>query len=367
MEADASLRSDPAYTFQRTLDDINGLLGNVKLLRSDQGMKVEDLNGGLIDEENLSSGESELLALATEILFFAQSSGEHKLLLLDEPDVHLHPDLQQKLIRFMCKLAKDHGFKVALATHSTAIIGAFDNDDDVKIVPVLSRNQNSFTAFERDDVARAILPIFGSHPLSTQFHRCSPLLVEGDDDRRVFDQVVRSSQGRIVFAPCPVGTVNQMAAWEGWLNSFLPAIYDQPRAYSLRDLDDAPMPAIDDNGCVIRMRLNCRSIENILVCDESLSLCGHDSVSFRQSLEIWIANWPSHSATPEIAALLENFGNRRTHRIKDVRNVIVGLLGISKPWEVHVGQLIAALKGDSGSSDSLRNYLGAAVVDRLLT
>lgn len=41
-----------------------------------------------------------------------------QLLILDEPDAHLHPDNQRKLARLLTRLAEDRGFQVLLSTHS---------------------------------------------------------------------------------------------------------------------------------------------------------------------------------------------------------------------------------------------------------
>ena len=77
------------------------MLPAVKLVSSNSGFAVQSKAGSQIDENSLSSGESELIALAIEVLVFAYQIGANKLLLLDEPDVHLHPDLQQKFVGFV--------------------------------------------------------------------------------------------------------------------------------------------------------------------------------------------------------------------------------------------------------------------------
>jgi hypothetical protein len=285
---------------------------------------------------------------------------------MDEPDVHLHPDLQQKFVAFVQQTARDFDFRVVLATHSTAIIGAFNQRDDVQIAPVTQRDQTEFRSFAYSDICQSILPIFGAHPLSAQFNKSPPLLVEGEDDRRVIDQIVRSSGGRYIYSPCVVGTVDNMNEWETWLDTFLPSIYDDPRGFSLRDLDDSPTYEINDLQYVMRARLNCYAVENILLCDESLATCNHTAASFLEVMCAWIAQVPSHPSSAPITELVDAFKYRRLRKIKDVRNMIVGLLGITKPWEVHVGQLIASnFDRSNQSDDSLREYLGPGVLKKL--
>jgi hypothetical protein len=50
------------------------------------------------------------------------------LLLLDEPDAHLHPDRQRQLVRLLSELAGEGNFQVIIATHSRHVIDALDED-----------------------------------------------------------------------------------------------------------------------------------------------------------------------------------------------------------------------------------------------
>ena len=367
IETDQTKRGDLTYTFDTTLERVNSLLPAISMRRADKGFSVANKTGQAIPEDQISSGESELIALAIEVLVFARQSGDNRILLLDEPDVHLHPDLQQRFIAFLEETARNFNFRVVVATHSTAIIGAFAQRTDIRIVPITRRDQTDFKSFSYSDICHSILPIFGVHPLSAQFNKSAPLLVEGEDDRRVVDQIVRSSNGRYVFSPCVVGTVDSLNEWEQWLNTFLPSIYDDPMGFSLRDLDNAATADIDDLQYVRRARLNCYAIENVLLTDESLANCGHTEASAYSAFSDWVAQKPNHQATPELAALVNTFGARRTIKIKNIRNLIVGLLGISKPWEVHVGQLIASeFDRNNHAPNSLRTYLGQGVLTKLL-
>lgn len=363
IEKDVQLRSDTSYTFDTTLNQINELLPAVQMLRSDHGFTVHSKLGDKVPEESLSSGESELIALGIEVLVFAKSSDEDKYLLLDEPDVHLHPDLQQKFIQFVEATATKHNFGVVIATHSTAVVGAFSDKGEIQIVPVASKNQDSFDSFNYDPICHEILPIFGSHPLSSQFNKRPVLLVEGEDDKRVVDQIVRTSRGAITLSPCVVGTVSQMNKWETWLNSFLPSIYDDPVAYSLRDLDSSTSTVIEDVGIVRRAKLNCYAIENLLLTEECLDEHGYTEQSYLNELRSWGESHPTHQVNNDIISIVAAFDKRRTLNMKRARNVLVALLGATKPWEVVVGQLLAKhVDLVARSPHSLRKYLGDGAI-----
>ncbi|GHU19728.1 hypothetical protein FACS189475_07450 [Betaproteobacteria bacterium] len=368
IEQQSDKRKDLTYSFNNTLSKINALLPAIELKRSDRGFKIYNRAGTAIDENQVSSGEAELIALSIEVLVFARETKTNKVLLLDEPDVHLHPDLQQKFVAFIEGVAVEFDFKVVIATHSTAIIGAFSKAADLQIVPITDRSQSSFGTFRYSPICHQILPVFGAHPLSTQFNKSPVLLVEGEDDKRVFDQLVRSAGGRFSFSPCVVGSVHDMNEWEKWLNEFLPSIYDGPQAFSLRDLDGAEQAAIEDVGCVSRARLNCYAVENFLVTNECLKAHGHDAESFKKSIIQWTDQRPGHPASPALTILASNFDDRRTLKIKEVRNVLLALLGTQKPWEVVVGQLLAANIGSADASKhSVREYLGEGVLGKVFS
>jgi predicted ATPase len=366
IERDKDKREDPSYTFDKTLQKINDLLPAIELRRSDRGFKIFSKQGEEIGEDAISSGESELIALSIEVLVYAREASSNKVLLMDEPDVHLHPDLQQRFIAFVEQTAREFDFRVVLATHSTAIIGAFSKGDDVQIAPITRRDQTEFPSFLYSPVCHSILPVFGAHPLSAQFNKSPPLLVEGEDDKRVMDQIVRSAGGRVCFTPCVVGTVSEMLAWETWLNNYLPSIYDDPKGFSLRDLDDAGQSNIDDVGCVARARLNCYEIENLLLTEECLAEFGHSADSFVVACREWVSQRPEHAASSALNALADKFDDRRTMKIKDVRNVLVALLGAQKPWEVVVAQLVVKhLDSGNDGSHSIKQYLGSSVLHKL--
>ena len=360
-------RADKTYTFDAILEQINALLPAIKMVRNDKGgFSIQTKSGQPLGEANISSGESELIALAIEVLVFSRQFMANKIILLDEPDVHLHPDLQQRFIGFVESIAVEHDLRVVIATHSTAIIGAFSKSADLQIVPISKRDQADFSAFSRSKVTEEILPIFGAHPLSTAFNKSPIVLVEGEDDRRVLEQIVRSGGGRFAFAPCVVGTVTELSEWEDWLSQFLPVLYDTPKAFSLRDLDDSTQAEINDLDHVCRIRLNCYAIENLLLTEQVLETHGFNAETFKAALQARVDRLPDHKYTGALKGLVADFANRRVLNIKDVRNIVVAELGSNKPWEVLIGQLIAANVATADPRQhSIQSYLGQKAVTTL--
>ncbi len=69
---------------------------------------------------------------AIQILSYA-TYYEPALLLLDEPDAHLHPDNQKKLIETLLLLTKDASIQVVMATHSRHLLQMLHGNDDVTV------------------------------------------------------------------------------------------------------------------------------------------------------------------------------------------------------------------------------------------
>lgn len=99
------------------------LLGTVKLKVSfnetkDFQIKAEaDLNGKTVPLELLGTGYLQLIQIFCYILLF-----KPKILLIDEPDIHLHPNVQEKLAENLLRIAQSQDLKVILTSHSPFIV-----------------------------------------------------------------------------------------------------------------------------------------------------------------------------------------------------------------------------------------------------
>ena len=119
-------------SFDETLAPCTKLLNRVRLERSGPTFKLfKRSDNSEVKAEHLSSGESELISLGIEILSFKHNCDlkKNNYLLIDEPDAHLHPDLQAQFASFLLEALKDQHIYLIIATHSTPILSALATSD----------------------------------------------------------------------------------------------------------------------------------------------------------------------------------------------------------------------------------------------
>ena len=369
IERDPRLRADPAVTFDRTVSRINDLLDRVYLKRGDPSFVIHDRQTDFsVAPTEISSGESELISLGIECLVFEKESvpGKTNLLLMDEPDVHLHPDLQARFARFIDGLVASGQVSVLIATHSTALLGAMSEDEHCRLA-FMRYGDTDINFTPATGPLRRVLPVFGAHPLSNVFNQAPVLLVEGDDDERIWQQAVRSANGSLKIYPCAVDGLGELTSFEKEVVRILQAVYDDATGYSLRDRDSDPLE-IDDLGPLKRMRLQCRAAENLILADEVLASVGANWATLEVRIQEWLLVNAAHPHHAAMQAFASSGFDRVNGDLKEIRNDLMGLLGSNKPWEVVVGQVVARLAGglaDDGPT-RIHTFLGPSVCHRLL-
>src|SRR5690606_34040 len=110
-------RDGKPSTFNAYLRRVNSLLDEVEVIRRDTAFAIRRRSDGAeIQPGSISSGESELISLGIEALVYEKEikSDAENILLIDEPDVHLHPDLQVRLMEFIWKQVATGSFRVIL-------------------------------------------------------------------------------------------------------------------------------------------------------------------------------------------------------------------------------------------------------------
>lgn len=378
LESESKLRLDITKTFQSEyLDRINRLLFNVRVSQTsnlDNTFEFVDLEGRTLKPDDLSSGEAEAVSLSSEVLWFLERCDEARtnVLLLDEPDVHQHPDLQARFAQFLL-----HGLQqlrddvrkrtyVVIATHSTALICALGSAEFTTL-GTKEFAVDTVTLSNPSTALRKSLAFFG-HPLSLAISNDPLLILEGEDDEQVWTQAARTSQGKIRLFPCLSSSVDVQTELERFCAKLLGALYDQPKGFSLRD-GDGKKENLEAIGPIQRFRLECYAIENALLADECLAQLSSTWPDFKERASDWLQKNQQHQSRASLEALIESVDRGRHTKLKDVRVLIPVILGSKKPWERIIGQAIAGLHGstpETASPDtSLVSYIGGPCLTAL--
>lgn len=368
IEKNLELRQNLEYTFDNVIEKINALLDNIYLKRTDSDFSIFSKSS---DEEipstSISSGEAELISLAIESLAFKEESIENKqnILLFDEPDLHLHPDLQMKFAKFLINLFKDRDiYYLIIATHSTSLIGGFSASPNTRLS--FQKSNGKVLNFEPiNESYKKVIPIFGAHPLSNVFNETPIFLVEGEDEIRIWQQAIRSSEGSLKLYPCSVDGIGNMNEFEAHSNEIIESVYDNAVGYSLRD-GDGTTEELDDLSNFIRFRLNCRNSENLLLSDECLTSLEITFDDLVMRIEHWLEMSEDHPHFEVMNNFLESGFDRRNFDTKVIRNDLLGIIGSPKPWEIVVGQTIGMMRFDGENESSIVNYLGEKLYNHLL-
>ena len=110
----------PGDRFPKAVQIVNEILVDKVISRVKDGrVQVNTTDGVTHDLDLLSSGEKQLTLLLLEI---ARRMNPGRIVMIDEPEVSLHPTWQRALIYALRSLAQQYDGQVILATHSQEIV-----------------------------------------------------------------------------------------------------------------------------------------------------------------------------------------------------------------------------------------------------
>ena len=322
-----------------------------ELLRVKNGASVTSVSA-------LSSGESQLLSLGMDILtivgMWELDQTENRLLLVDEPDAHIHPDLQIKFADFLCHVQREYAVQIVVATHSTTLLSALGQFANKRLsVLYLNTEQLTLTAQPFTAVTRELSALLGGHLLMGPLFAAPVLLVEGDDDYRVWLQVARAGSIRLCVMPCNGEEIKQ---YQRTLERMFSALSENTNLRGIALIDgDKPLPTPQPNNpqeYVRFARLECQETENLYITDELLKELGHESWDVAKS---------------KIFEAAKEFGNKGDslralvgidRKLADIKPIISEIAEILDPkkllWSVRLGKFI----GKERPTGQLAEFIG---------
>ena len=78
---------------------------------------------------DLGSGYEMMFSLIYSY-YLSKQNGKSLIILIDEPELHLHPMLQEKFVNFLLEISKNS--QIIITTHSPLLIKQFSYNEKVK-------------------------------------------------------------------------------------------------------------------------------------------------------------------------------------------------------------------------------------------
>lgn len=182
--------------FRRLLGDILGLdfsITQVEPLKRSITYSVKFFRKLGVGSPKLSSGEKEFLNLIVWVYIHQIKDGT---ILMDEPELHLHPRLQKELLNYYLSLSAEKNLQIILVTHSTHLI-----------VPEILKNV--IRIYKKDQISNILLPNIKMleettakntfrvvHATNNEkiFFADKVILVEGDIDKIIYESTLKLIQ-----------------------------------------------------------------------------------------------------------------------------------------------------------------------------
>lgn len=325
-------------------------------------------DGSLISGiELLSSGEAQILTVGLDILTVAAiwdiEGRTTRLMLVDEPDAHIHPDLQVRFADFLTGLADRYKLQVVVASHSTTLLAALGQfaKGDAGII-YLDRLKADYKCQQFDKYKKEMAACLGGNALMGPLFGVPLLLVEGDDDYRIWSQVPRHHVVSLAAIPTNGDEIFHHQKNLEMLFSSLREPNSAAAGFALLDGDKkAPTPSANNPQAQIKfIGLNCHECENLYLSDEVLADMGHNW----SAASILIKSRASEFGA--IAVSLAKADQWDRNKV-DLKGLMTALADILDPKRLHWTIRVARVVGSRKPSGQLEAFLGKDVVSAFWT
>lgn len=321
------------------------------LKRSETGEKIGDIG-------QLSSGEAQLFTLSLDLILACEMWKLDKktgYLLVDEPDTHLHPDMQQRFAKFLIKLNEKYNCKIIISTHSTTLLSSLGQYGDSRTSVIYLNTNDEYHANPFGKVLKTLSTCLGGHALMGPLFSAPILLVEGDDDYRIWSEIPRHNSLNIAVLPC---NGEEIFEYQKTLEKLFSSIMDKDvvNGYALLDGDKKVPQCAQEH--IRFLKLNCRESENLYLTDEILKELGHDWDSACKRV---IQESDKYGQKSEELKKIETW-DRKTVDCKNVINQVAQILDEKNlNWAYKIGKIL----GKSKPGGQLSEFLGNDVIQSL--
>ena len=148
-------------------------------------------NRELGDINSLSAGQKSIIHLIFEA--YGRDDVKGGLVVIDEPEIHLHYQFQSKYLKILEDLAREQKIQCILVTHSEGFI----NDNTIKYIKRFSLNEERNSVMYVPEITedqKGLIKILNNTQAARVLFLNKVLLVEGQDDEYFFRDVIKRLQ-----------------------------------------------------------------------------------------------------------------------------------------------------------------------------
>ncbi|HAT73545.1 MAG: SMC protein-like protein [Candidatus Moranbacteria bacterium GW2011_GWF2_36_839] len=177
-------------------------------------------NKAVADINSLSAGQKAIIHLVFEA--YGRGNLKGGLVIIDEPEIHLHYQFQNEYLRVIEKLNKEQGCQYILVTHSESLISS----ETISSVIRLSINEEGYTKINQPTISQEqkwLVKILDNKRSTHAFFGSKVLLVEGEDDRYFYRAVLGEIEEKIkkgIAQDITVLDIEGKGNYEVWHNLF---------------------------------------------------------------------------------------------------------------------------------------------------
>lgn len=349
---------DPFDTYKAT---VQSLLPHLRFLQASiQPARMEFESWGVrVPFESLSPGEKEVAFVTAMIQWFQLRQG---LLLIDEPELHLHADLTRSWLRFL-RDSIDDG-QLWVASHSYESVEVAGPDATVLLERSIdSTVPNRITTLSERPIISALANAIGAPGLSLVRHRF--VLIEGERVRGEATRFWRACGADADAKFIEVGSCDEVIRVSRHMRHLSEITSEQLRVGAVidrdfRSVEDVEQLQAQDGVYVLR----CHEIENIFLQPENLDavirlrLARNEDARelIREASDKHSGNWIS-----QLTAWNLSDGDRRTYSqvIKEL-NRQMG----ARDWpqiEGRESEIVAALESAAPDIEKLSHDLRSSI------
>lgn len=232
---------------------------DVYIDRSPFGFVIETPLGE-IDIDDLSSGEKEIFNI---YIRFHQLKPNGAVILFDEADMHLHPDLERRYLEVLRKLGKDN--QLLLTTHSPEMMIAAGTESLYTIVKEPPKDgSNQFKRVTESEHLHSVLSeLMGSRGIISFNQRI--IFIEGEygsADREIYEAAYPPARYNVSFVPA--GDSNVVRKTAELVNALLTVSTGFQQYFSIVDGDIKRFEE-DPTGGSRLFHLSVYHVENFLI------------------------------------------------------------------------------------------------------